>query len=431
MTAENSSRKADVRRRLVWLAVIFLVALTVRIVFVSRLQSGFYFWDSVRYDTAAMRLLEHGDLGPDYNRSPLYPAYLAGLYWLFGHSIPAVRIVESLLGALVALFLVIIGERLFNQRAGILAGLIWSFYPLAVFMAGLVYPEALTTFLLALGILMLVSGGQRPRAAALLASGACLSFAVLLKPVVIATIVFVAVWLFLFSSRPGSAAGSGLLAPSRLRPVGLFCAGAALCLGFSAGVNQLWLGRAFVTDPRALRFIDKAGSTNREEVNKGRIRRIIEDPLKAAGDYASEFAHFWQLTPDRVVMSDQKLRDKFHERNSRVVRRTVFGVNSLTSLVSLLSTGPVFLLALYGVISLARAGQWRELSLMAMVVLSFAFAYAFFFSQMRYRIPVEPYIIVVAGYGFDRLACWLRIDQWLLRRRRAGSPQVAVSESAR
>jgi len=31
--------------------------------------------------------------------------------------------------------------------------------------------------------------------------------------------------------------------------------------------------------------------------------------------------------------------------------------------------------------------------------MSFAFAYSFFVTQIRYRIPIEPYMIIFAGFG--------------------------------
>jgi hypothetical protein len=166
-----------------------------------------------------------------------------------------------------------------------------------------------------------------------------------------------------------------------------------------AAASSHYFGKVIITDPRAVKMVDRAGSTNLEEVRKGRIQRIIEDPEKFLLQYASEFGHFWQIYPERVVMSDQSLRDKFHERDSRVVRKTVFGANSLTVWASVLSIGPVFLLALAGSLSLIHARQWAPFSLLAFVILSFALAYSFFFTQLRYRIPVEPYIILLAGHG--------------------------------
>jgi hypothetical protein len=194
-------------------------------------------------------------------------------------------------------------------------------------------------------------------------------------------------WLLLFRGRRS------------LRSIGLLVAGFCLPLALWAGISTYYFGKVIVSDPRTITFIDKAGSTTMEEVRKGRIRRAMDDPAGFVLHFASEFAHFWQIYPERVVMSDQSLRDKFHQRDSRVVRKTVFGRNSLTDWAAMLSIGPVFLLAIAGTAFLVRNKQWSELSLLLLIILSFAFAYSLFFTQLRYRIPVEPYIILLAGHG--------------------------------
>jgi len=379
---------------------LFLFAALVRVVFVVSLQPGFYFWDSVKYDRAAVNLINEGNFGADYDRSPAYPLFLAAIYLTLGKSVLAVRLVEALLGALIAVLIAIIGRKTLGLASGLTAGLIWALYPLAVFLAGLVYPETLITVALAGAVALLLTAVGNNRSAdrplPLLVAGLLLLIATMAKPVVVATFVGVCAWLLLFKGRRS------------LRPIGLLVAGFCLPLVLWAGVSSHYFGKVILSDPRAIRFVDKVGSTNMEEVRKGRIRRAIEDPGGFVLHFASEFAHFWQIYPERVVMSDQALRDKFHQRDSRVVRKTVFSSsNSLTEWASILSIGPVFLLALAGVTFLMLRRQWPELTLFLFIILSFAVAYSFFFTQIRYRIPVEPYIILFAGHGLATAASWV------------------------
>lgn len=375
---------------------LFLFAALVRVVFVLSLQPGFYFWDSVKYDRAAVHLIDDGNFGPEYDRSPAYPLFLAGIYLLLGKSILTVRLVEALLGGLIAVLIAIIGRYTLGAATGLAAGLIWSLYPLAVFLAGLVYPETLITVLLAGAVALLLSGlgdGYNPgRPLLILVAGLFLMLAGMAKPVVAATLLGLCAWL-VFARGWRS-----------LRPVALLIAGFCLPLVLWAGISSHYFGKVIITDPRTLSFVDKAGSTNVEEVRKGRIRRALEDPVGFVTHVGSEFAHFWQIYPERVVMSDQSLREKFHRRDARVVKKTVFSSsNSLTDWASMLSIGPMFLLALAGIYFLIKERQWVPLSLLASVVLSFAFAYSLFFTQLRYRVPVEPYLILLAGHGLVML----------------------------
>src|ERR671925_1008978 len=83
------------------LLAIFAIALVSRGAFVLTLQDGFYFADSVDYSAAAVNLLTHGEFG-EYSRAPVYPLFLAGVYAIFGGNILAIRLVEALLGAFLA-----------------------------------------------------------------------------------------------------------------------------------------------------------------------------------------------------------------------------------------------------------------------------------------------------------------------------------------
>jgi 4-amino-4-deoxy-L-arabinose transferase-like glycosyltransferase len=377
-----------------WLMLyLFLFSAGVRIIFVLTLQPGFYFWDSVRYDYAAASLITEGEFGGEYDRSPAYPIFIAGIYLVFGRSVVAIRLVEALLGGLVSVLIAIIGRRTLGSAAGVVGGLIWALYPLGVFLAALVYPETLMTVGIAGAVALLLFGLARPvRPWALFLAGTCLLIATLTKPVVLATFLFLGAWLIFWEGRSG------------LARMGLFVAGFLLPLALWAGASQYLFGEVIVNDSRAGRLVDRVGSSSSDEVRKGRLQRTLEDPAGFLSHYASEFVYFWKIAPERVVMTDPALRDRFHERDSRIVKRTVFVTNSLTSWATTLSIGPVFIFGLIGLFFLVRNRQWRELTLMASVVLSFALAYSFFFNQLRYRIPVEPFIILVAAYGFVTVA---------------------------
>ena len=119
-------------------------------------------------------------------------------------------------------------------------------------------------------------------------------------------------------------------------------------------------------------------------------------------------------------MGDPEFRQRFHEIDSRVIKSTIFTPNNLINTVSVLSTGPLFLFALIGTVAMwFERERRRELSFLWAMIFSFAFGYALFYAQMRYRIPIEPYIIILSSYGlrkswrvvFDRVACRVSVDQ--------------------
>jgi hypothetical protein len=133
-----------------------------------------------------------------------------------------------------------------------------------------------------------------------------------------------------------------------------------------------------------------------------RVSAILRRPDLYAARFASNFVYFWELYPSRLKMSEQEYRDNLNAKDSRIVKETIYSANQLINAVSLLSTGPILAFALIGTVAMYwRRGLRRELSLLWLVMLSFAVGYAFFVGKIRYRIPVEPYLIVLSACGFD------------------------------
>ena len=85
------------------LLLLFLFSLAVRMVFILTLKDGFYFGDESIYIDAAEYFVKYGQFQNDFDRAPMYPLFLAGLFWLDGGSLQSVRIVQAVLGAIIAL----------------------------------------------------------------------------------------------------------------------------------------------------------------------------------------------------------------------------------------------------------------------------------------------------------------------------------------
>ena len=89
------------------------------------------------------------------------------------------------------------------------------------------------------------------------------------------------------------------------------------------------------------------------------------------------------------------------------MRFTVFVSNTVMAL-SIICVGFIFTFAMIGIWAMWRDKDKRpELSLFIMMVLSFALGYATAWGKIRYRIPVDPYIIVLSSWGV--LYAWNRL----------------------
>jgi 4-amino-4-deoxy-L-arabinose transferase-like glycosyltransferase len=373
-------------RKALWF--IFAAALLARGSFIWSLQEGFYFPDSLDYSRAATNLLENGGLGEGYHRPPGYPFFLSIIYLFFGESILAVRILESLVGALLAVIIAQTAKQIGGRPVGMLAGVLWGVFPIAVFIAGLIYPTNIFTMFLACGVLCFLSSSDRELSPKrVFFSGVIWGIAALIIPIVLVTIGAISLWLIWWNRS------------NRLVLTSLLLVGAAL-------VIVPWMVRDFyvydrltLIEPRLVQHLPEMPN-DKEAGGAKRIEAIAKQPGSFGKHFSREFIHFWKLYPDRIEMATPGKREEEHRRDARIIKETVFTTNSLIIGVSVLSTGPLFIFAIVGTLAMwLHKEERRDLSLLWAIILSFAVGYSIFHTRMRYRIPIEPYLVILSAYG--------------------------------
>ncbi len=184
--------------------LLFAFALIVRIAFVFTLEDRYYYFDTAHYDKAAKAIIAGEGFGEGYEFSqffqkeyalpPLYPVFLAAVYFIFGPSFLAVRLVESILGAWLCVLIYKIALRLFNQTTATLAGYFSAVFPHLVFLTGLLYVENIFTLLLALGIWYCLRWQEERKPSLIISASLMFGLACLGRPVVFAFYPFLALW---------------------------------------------------------------------------------------------------------------------------------------------------------------------------------------------------------------------------------------------
>ncbi|MFH1861473.1 MAG: glycosyltransferase family 39 protein, partial [bacterium] len=395
-TIKNYSTPKGLAAYLSNLRVIFGVALIVRLIFVAFLKEGFYFSDFRAYDTAALHLLAGEGFVEDYARPPLYPLFLAANYWLLGTYMLPVRIVQCALGALFSVLLFLLTKRLLSENSARIAAWISVFYPYSVFVSGLLYPTLLTAFLLLCVVFWLTTAYQKHSWGLAACAAVALGLASLATPVSLAFLPFVVLWFLFFSGW-------------KLRR-SLFYS--LICVSFVAATLTPWLyhsyqqyGHFVLIDGRAAKHLpslDAASPLGDESSNLGAgvWRTIKTQPGAFIGNMAKEFIHFWAFVPDRVVTDKIAYRQKVHQVDQRMIVSHPFTSSGLRW-VSILSYGPVFFLAILGLYYGFK--HWRLLSLPFLLLMSHALGYSLFFTQVRYRLPVEFCLMILAAKGGEAL----------------------------
>lgn len=152
------------RKEVIIILLLFLLALTPRLLYVMQIQSP-PFSDMADYNKMAVKFLIGDGLvqSPQYQayRPPGYPLFLAFIYSIMGHSIAAVRIAQAFLGSLTAvltfiLSILVFRDKTFRLQVATLAGLAVALSDELIFYCGQLLTESLYTFLFVLWIVTLL-----------------------------------------------------------------------------------------------------------------------------------------------------------------------------------------------------------------------------------------------------------------------------------
>jgi 4-amino-4-deoxy-L-arabinose transferase-like glycosyltransferase len=422
--AISSSRA---RRWLPWLIV--LVAFVVRIGYSAAigldrpLATGS---DDVEYDTYAWNLAQgHGYRGmsPDVAdqdhltayRSPGPSLLYAGVYLVAGHRPDVVRVVNCALAAIACLLIILIGQRCFGELTGLIAGAIWSVWPMSILLSGTLASESIALLALLGFVMMALQFADAPSVRGALFAGALLGINLVVHPSRLFLLPFVAVWaLVQFRRSYRTLALAALvpmiaalvLSPWIIRNEHVF--GRFIPLSTMGGSSLLQgNNRIVATDPEYLgynvwdtaipEYADALRAPNNEIARDSVAKHLATSWIKAHRDR-------W------IPMVIAKLRrgwTPFLQPHTARSQR----------LVMLISWGPILLLALIGFIPwllrFLRAGDTAWL--LHLVILHIAAINAVFFGYARYRYVVEPYCILIA----------VASAIWLFERRRA-RPLLAV-----
>lgn len=380
------------------LAVLLGAGLLVRTALILLMGPRYYFADTLEYVAAARSLLAGHGLGTGFPRAPLYPAIMALGFALSGvGNFMALRWLQLVAGLLIVGLTMRLGHRLGGRPGALFAGAAAALAPTLVFTTSMLYPTVFYTLFLLATTLVALGLDERPgRARAALLGG----LAVLLwmtDQVALAPIAAVLLWLVVRRPDPSAARVRG---PSRAGAAAIAALTAvALAVPWvaareRAGASVFFMEKAQIvlyfarTDPqlsgaRAVRDTSAMFHPLTTPQFLAREWRLLrEQPLPYASDYLREYVHFFQPMPDRITTQNVY---------------TSSGAKVVTALYFL----PVLVFGIIGL--LMGAGSARARRLLALVPIATAALYALFFTQMRYRIPTEPEMLVLAALGLARM----------------------------
>ncbi len=417
------------------LVLVFALALVVRAAWVATLPDTLV-WPDEHEFVAVARHLAAGDgyVSGSYRANPVLPLYLAAVFRVAGESFAAARLGQAVMGALTCVVIAATATRLLGPQVGIVSGVLLALYLPHVYLSGVFYVECLFTLLVALTIWCAVrSLDDGPRIRWLVATGASAALAALTRPIFLAALPLLAVAIAWARPAAGTrrlaaaaiVVGTTVLgiAPWTARNYRVLAAPVVVSAGFG---TKLWQGN----NEGAVGDADDRELSFREDVWKARVaalpapeRAAVEaryrdaarriDTLRAAtGDYyAASDAVLGPLAvafitshPDRAaVLFAHKLRTFFLPFSKTLV--TTVDTTVPKRALATVAYVPILLLAVLG--AWWSAGRTRGLAVIYAVVCSLTGTYALLTTCTRFRLPLDPYLIVLAAAAVVELR-----EQW-------------------
>ncbi|MCM8822292.1 MAG: glycosyltransferase family 39 protein [Candidatus Omnitrophica bacterium] len=374
--------------KIVW--SIFVLALILRIGFVFYLQERFYFDDEREYwkmvdNFMSGRGLMVAETLKAY-RPPLYPLFIAMLVKA-GAGITGIRIVQSIISALCCVVIFFLSRKIFNEKLAIMASLISSVYPFFIFYSGFLLTETLFIILVLLSVYAFVKLIE-PEVSFYygIFAGAMSGIAGLCRPTM--ELFFPFFLLFVLCSK------SELLR-TRLKKVFFAFTGFVLILtpwiirnyivigkfvpGTTMGGAVFWEGNNPYSEGGPCRYFPEGVWQIDEAQRDGVFYRLTfeyikKDPRRFIHILGKKFLRFWNVVPNAVEYSGNLYR---------FISVTSFGLLlpffALGILVVPYNAGNVFLIG---------------------IIILFTLFHMLFLASIRYRVAIEPFVIILACYGF-------------------------------
>jgi Tfp pilus assembly protein PilF len=430
-----------------WPYLLVGLTLVLRILHILNSRSNPTFWapavDPGWYDKVAQDIL-HGDWGPfPFFRAPVYPALLAGVYGVFGHDLVAARILNAVLQAVTVWMLWKIGKSYFSNAVGVVAGLLFALNGMTIYFAGeLVSPsiEMLAGTLAAWATFRLF----RDRSGtAIYVCGLACGFAAIVRPnfLIILPVVLLAVCFAVADGQPFSeiwrnratqiATAVLICLAGEATPILPITAvnwikgGEPVLIATQGGVN-FWIGN----NPEStgvLSILPGYGNIWTMEDAQNSAEMEVGRPLKQG-----ELSHFYYDKGWNYLTSHPGDAVRFMIRKTLLFfNRFEISNNKHISHFSALSPwlppleyldfGILLPLALLGVWVL-----WRQptVKILAGLIVFYAGSVVLFFITSRFRMPVVPWLSLLAAVGLVWAVDIVR--HWGSTARRAMLPLVIL-----
>lgn len=383
----------------------------------------------------------------DAFRPPVYPLFLAGVYSMFGHKPYIAIIIQLLLGSLSCALVYKIGEVFIHRGVGFIAGLLLALdFPTAIY-TNLLMAEAVFIFLSLFAIYFILRFFRERKKTYLAYSGVFLGLSTLCKPIIQYFIVVMAL-VFLVAYRKDIKRGLlsylvylliflAIITPWAFRNYVTY---GSFKLTAMQGWNLLFYNAAYLESYRkgGYDYLETTREKMRVEIDRVFVNRDIVSPF--------EKAKFYQEKALEKIFADPGLYAKIHligimktfatptfpiserifgipldEPTTRAIGKSFVTENfgkALKNLIgffiqnwkALLYLPPLlvyllflYLLTGYGLCQIIKKRDSTFIFFLLLLVIIYNVLVVGPAGVARLRIPLMPYISLIAGYGLFQI----------------------------
>ncbi|MCC6423666.1 MAG: glycosyltransferase family 39 protein [Phycisphaerales bacterium] len=365
--------------------------------------------DQVEYLSLGRNLLHHHSLYFYDNRfeqvvyayrTPGYPLFVAAC----GGNVVVIRLAQVLLDTSTVLAIYLLGRRIIgrSQWLSLLAAGLVAFNPFLIYFSGLILSETLFTSLLAWGIyFMAIAAGKPLRIGAVFTGGLVLGFAIMVRPSAMLLPVLVplgACWMNLAGSKAYQTIRRAMILS------GVNLALMVMMLLPWAIRNHRILGHwIWTTTNSGITAYDGFNPQATGASDQRFLQNFAGADLKQMGEvqrsrYLQVLA--WEYATSHPWRSVELAASKIARTWSPLPLSNQFGSKGLYVLAALCYSVPFDLLALVG---LGRRSLARSAKVFVLIpAIYFTVIHAMSVGSLRYRIPVEPPMAILAAVAFIR-----------------------------
>jgi 4-amino-4-deoxy-L-arabinose transferase-like glycosyltransferase len=386
-------------------------------------------WDTDGYGRIANNLLEGNGyvFEKDGNsvliRGPVYPLLLSLIQLAFGSGLGykmALLLIHSVLGAMLCISVFFIAEKLFDHRVGLLSAAAVAFHPLLIWYTGRVFGIPLFAFLLSVLIWLLLRAFERPTAGRFFAAGIILGVATLTHSTLLLFPLFILVGIWAHAHHQKRIQGTTAhTLGSSLRMALLTVLGMILIIAPWTVRNYMVSGEfVLVTAGGGYNFlmgnffVEHRGSGDQN--NKALMGEAAEQIAGILSEKGYDHPRFFNFTAAQDKFLNQVSRQRIKQNPLKFLNKIrkqllpfwYLGASETKTRILTVLQLPVLLLAGLGVFfSYTRQ---KSCSLLVLTIAYFNLVYAAIHAQVKFSVPVVPYVLILAVYGLSEIISYFK-----------------------